>query len=107
MHDVSERWKNTISQLEKEFNQEMTLKGVWYLIGVQELNRGLKKYAREDKLGVLHVAVCKILVPFGYYQFERVDEDGWPHYTELKAIKDLSENDQELLIKKAIMQYLN
>lgn len=107
MEEVSELWKNTIIRLEKEFDQDLTLKGVLYLIGVQELNLGLKKFSREEKISVLHVAVCKILVPFGYYRFDRVDEDGWPHYTELNAIKDLSEKDQELLIKKAIIKYLN
>ena len=107
MENISELWENTINCLEKEFNQELTLKGVLYLIGVQELSFGLKKFAREEKLNVLHVAVCKILVPFGYYKFERVDEEGWPHYTELKAIKKLSEKDQELLIKRAIIKYLN
>ena len=49
MEGINGLWKNTISQLEKEFNQELTLKGVLYLIGVQELNLGLKKFAREWK----------------------------------------------------------
>ena len=85
----------------------MTLKGVLYLIGVQELNLGVKQYEREEKVNVLHVAVCKILTPFGYYKFDRIDKDGWPHYIELKAIKNLSENEQEALMKEAVIRYLS
>ena len=107
MDDVNKEWSKIISRLEKEFKREMTLKGILYLIGVQELNFGLKKFERKEKLNVLHVATCKILVPFGYYQFEKIDEDGWPHYTEISAIKDLTENEQELLIKEAIIKYLS
>ena len=51
------------------------------------------------------LAVCKLLTPFGYFKFEKVDEDGWPHWEELKAIKNLSAKQQDLLIKEAILIY--
>lgn len=107
MADLDKKWNLLLKNLENQFDQEMTLKGILYLIGVQELNLGIKQYEKEEKINVLHVAVCKILTPFGYYKFDRIDEDGWPHYIELKAIKNLSEKQQELLMKKAVIKYLN
>ena len=107
MADLDKNWDQLLKKLESQFDQEMTLKGVLYLIGVQELNLGVKQYEREEKVNVLHVAVCKILTPFGYYKFDRIDKDGWPHYIELKAIKNLSENYQEALMKEAVIRYLS
>lgn len=107
MADLDKNWDQLLKKLEAQFDQEMTLKGVLYLIGVQELNLGVKQYEREEKVNVLHVAVCKILTPFGYYKFDRIDKDGWPHYIELKAIKNLSENEQEALMKEAVIRYLS
>jgi len=107
MIDLDKKWIRLIEKLEKQFDQEMTLKGVLYLIGVQELNLGIKQYEREEKVNVLHVAICKILSPFGFYKFDRIDDDGWPHYIELKAIKNLSERQQELLMKEAVLKYLS
>ena len=107
MKDLNQKWSLLIKKLEKQFNQEMTLKGILYLIGVQELNLGIKQYDREEKTNVMHVAICKILAPFGFYKFDKIDVDGWPHYVELKAIKNLSNEEQELLMKKAIIKYLN
>ena len=107
MKDLDKTWGQLIEKLEAEFHQDMTLKGILYLIGVQELNLGVKQYKREEKVNVLHVAVCKILTPFGFYKFDKVDVDGWPHYIELKAIKSLSEKEQELLMKEAVLKYLN
>lgn len=107
MNDLDKKWNQLLDKLEEQFNQEMTLKGVLYLIGVQELNLGIKQYDRHEKVNVLHVAICKILTPFGFYKFNRIDEDGWPHYTELKAIKNLSESEQELLMKEAVLKYLS
>ena len=107
MEDLEKEWGRLIVRLEKQFDSEINLKGVLYLIGVQELNFGSYKFDRNEKLNVLHVAVCKILVPFGYYIFSGVDEDGWPHYKELRVLKNLSEERQEALIKQAIIKYLS
>ena len=107
MTDLDKKWNTLLKKLENQFDQEMTLKGVLYLIGVQELNLGIKQYERGEKVDVLHIAVCKILTPFGFYKFDRIDEDGWPHYIELKAIKNLSEDQQELLMKEAVLKYLS
>ena len=107
MKDVSKEWDALVVKLEKRFDDEMTLKGILYLIGVQELNMGIKRFGREEKLDILHVAVCKILTPFGFYKFDRVDKDGWPHWIELKALKNLDEKKQELLMKRAIIKHLH
>jgi len=107
MTDLDKKWSGLLEKLETQFGQEMTLKGILYLIGVQELNLGIKQYEKEEKVNILHVAICKILTPFDFYKFDRIDKDGWPHYIELKAIKALTENQQELLMKKAIIKYLS
>ena len=107
MEDVNKKWDALVLKLEKKFDDEMTLKGILYLIGVQELNMGIKRFGREEKLDILHVAVCKILTPFKFYKFDRIDEEGWPHWIELKALKNLDENQQGLLMKKGIIKYLS
>lgn len=107
MNGLEKKWAALIRKLEDQFGEEMTLKGILYLIGVQELNFGIKQFEREEKINVLHVAICKILSSFGYYKFDSIDNDGWPHYKELKALQHLSEKEQETLIKKAILKYLS
>ena len=107
MKNLEKRWEGIIKRLEKQFNDEVSLKGILYLIGIQELNFGIKTFAREEKINVLHVATCKLLSKYGYYKFDSIDKDGWPHYIEKKALKDLSKQDQERLIKEAIINYLS
>lgn len=107
MNSLEKKWRELILKLEQQFDDEVSLKGILYLIGVQELNLGSVEFSREEKINVLHVATCKILSKYGYYKFDRIDEDGWPHYTELKALRNLSEKDQQDLMKQAIITYLN
>ena len=107
MKNLEKNWEELVEKLEKQFDDEMSLKGILYLIGVQELNFGIKRFSREEKINVLHVATCKLLSSFGYYKFEGVDKDGWPHYKEIKPLQNLSEQEQQKLIKEAIINYIN
>lgn len=76
-----------------------------FLIGVQELGSGAQDYTKDDKVNLLHIAVCRLLEPFGYYKFTNYDDDGYPHFEELAPLPDLKPNEQQILMKKAIIQY--
>lgn len=76
-----------------------------FLIGIQELGSGQQKYSKDDKINLIHIAVCRLLEPFGFYQFEDYDDDGWPIYKQLEELPELKANEQQLLMKKAIIQY--
>ncbi|RXM52098.1 hypothetical protein BOQ64_09645 [Chryseobacterium sp. CH25] len=75
-----------------------------FLIGLQELGSGQQKYTKEDKVNLIHIAVCRLLEPFGYYKFTHF-EDGWPQFEKLEDLPELKPNEQTLLMKKAIIQY--
>jgi hypothetical protein len=54
---------------------------VLFLIGVQELGRIPKnKFAKEEKVDLMHIAVCTLLEMKGFYEFVGRDQDGWPHW---------------------------
>ena len=107
MNDIEKKWEDLLSRLQEQLDDEINLKGVLYLIGVQELSQDIRLYSKEEKINLMHIAVCKLLSPFGYFEFEKIDADGWPHWKELKAVKNLGVGEQGLLIKKAILTYFN
>ena len=107
MEKLNNNWDALLLKLQKEIAEDIDLKGVLFLIGVQELQKGIVSFTKEEKQDILHLAVCKLLTPYGYFKFEKVDEDGWPHWIELKAIKNLSGKQQDLLIKEAIIAYFS
>ena len=107
MEKLNNKWGALLLKLQKDIAEDIDLKGVLFLIGVQELQKGIVSFTKEEKQDILHLAVCKLLTPYGYFKFEKVDEDGWPHWIELKAIKNLSGKQQDLLIKEAIIAYFS
>jgi len=60
------------------------MEGILFLIGVQELGGLKEKYTKEQKQDLMHVAVSTLLSASGFYELEGADEDGWPHFRQLK-----------------------
>ena len=49
MKDLEKNWSLLIARLEKQFDYDITLKGVLYLIGLQELNMPEKALVKKKK----------------------------------------------------------
>ena len=101
---VEIKFRETISRLEPEFGP-LELDSVLFLIGVQELGKGYKKFKKDEKINLMHIAICTLLEPHGYYRFIGRDEDGWPHFEKVKTLPLLDEKQQEHLIKEAVVEY--
>jgi hypothetical protein len=82
-----------------------SLNAVLFIIGVRELGHGRKRYSKEEKQDLMHIAICKVLSYEGHYEYEKTDEDGWPHYKQLKAIPKKDVLDQVVLLKTSIIHY--
>jgi len=85
--------------------ESLNLDAIIYLIGVQELGKGSVEYKKDDKVDLMHIAICRLLEPFGYYEFDFFDADGWPHYKTLEELPALKSGEQTVLIKEAIVLY--
>ena len=48
----------------------------------------------------MHIAICRLLEPFGYYTFEYFDDDGWTHYQMLTELPNLKPGEQTILMKQ-------
>ena len=99
-------WKNALKKLEAFFGDEMDIQSALFVIGVQELGFVPDRLTKDQKLDVMHVAVCSLLMPYGFYEFIGKDKDGWPHFDRVKKLPPLSEKDQEMLLKNAIIEYV-
>ena len=102
-----EIWQKIEAFFVEHFDTEKnpTIETMLFLIGVQELGSGKQKYTKDDKVNILHIAVCRLLEPFGYYKFSHYDDDGYPHFDEVEKLPELKPNEQQILMKKAIIQY--
>ena len=105
--DLKKNWELLLSKLSKQFadGDVLDIDTVVYLVGLQEVGVIHEKLSKQDKTDLMHVAVCRLLVPYGYYKFDFVDQDGWPHYNLQESLPLLKSGEQQLLIKEALVHY--
>ena len=104
---LKERWVVLVEKLSAQFadGDALELDAIIYLIGVQELGQYHKTYKKDEKLNLMHIAICRLLEPYGYYEFDFFDEEGWPHYTIKEELPALKAGEQSVLMKEAIVGY--
>jgi len=104
---LKERWEQLVNILSNQFSQgeDLDLDAIIYLIGVQELGKVHRTYEKDEKLNLMHIAICRLLEPYGFYEFEFFDEDGWPHYKVKEELPALKAGEQSVLMKEAIVNY--
>lgn len=104
---LKQRWNVLVTKLSQQFadGDTLDLDAIIYLIGVQELGQLHRRFKKDDKLDLMHIAICKLLEPYGYYQFSHVDKEGWPHYTIKEELPHLKAGEQSVLMKEAVVSY--
>ncbi|MCL9808279.1 hypothetical protein [Flavobacterium luminosum] len=104
---LKNRWEQVVNLLSKQFadGDELDLDAIIYLIGIQELGRFGKAFKKDEKINLMHIAICRLLEPYGYYEFDYFDHDGWPHYKIKEALPPLKAGEQSVLMKEAIVNY--
>lgn len=104
---LKQRWEYVVKELSERFSpgETLDLDGIIYLIGVQELGQIHRRFKKDEKINLMHIAICKLLEPYGYYAFDRVDEQGWPHYRLVEQLPFLKPGEQSVLMKEAIVRY--
>ncbi len=103
--EFQKKWDQLAIQINKRFNDELDVESMLFVIGMQELGQVVDKFTKDQKLEVIHVAVCAILEPFGFYEYEGRDKDAWPHWKVVKELPRLNNDEQEQLLKEGILEY--
>lgn len=104
---LKERWENVVSLLSNKFadGDTLDLDAIIYLIGVQELGKFNQEFKKDEKLNLMHIAICRLLEPYGYYEFDYFDAEGWPHFIVKEELPTLKAGEQSVLMKDAIVNY--
>jgi hypothetical protein len=107
-NEISMRWKQVIEFFETQFEKKPDLNAILFLIGIREL--GIlpeKKFSKEEKTHLMHIANCKVLSYSGYYAQTGFNQDGWPVWENLQPLPPMNIFEQENLIRQHIIEYFD
>ena len=107
MNSESEtNWKKILEFVETNFQKKPDMNALLFLIGMRELgNLPETNFKKDDKVSLMHIAVCKILSYSGHYNLKGTDEEGWPHWELLKAMPSMTTFEQESYIREHVIEY--
>ncbi len=103
--DLQARWYKLEEKMLERFGKKPDVESVLFLIGIQEFGDIRERFTKEQKQDLMHIAVCSLLSQSGYYELEGRDQDGWPHFRQLKPMPDLNTYEQENFLKDHILLY--
>ncbi|MDA9554808.1 hypothetical protein N9R54_01110 [Pelobium sp.] len=104
--EVNTKFATLQKQLAKQFDNDIPdIKVILFLIGVQELGKGPRKFSKRQKEELMHIANCRLFAELGFYELEGLDQDGWPHWKKIKPIPAYTLLEQEMLLKTLIVKY--
>lgn len=103
--EMAKKWKNVEQDLSELFGKIPDLNAILLLIGIRELGTVKTKFSKEEKVNLMHIAVCKLLSYSGYYVLEGTDKDGWPHWRSEKKLPFTNVLEQEVFIKHHVIEY--
>lgn len=105
--ELRKNWEAVQTKLSDQFadGEALELDAIIYLVGVQELGQLDRRFKKDHKIDLMHIAICRLLEPYGYYEFDFFDEEGWPHYITLEQLPPLKAGEQTVMMKEAIVNY--
>lgn len=103
--EFEKKWRDLLAEVSENMDEPLDMQSLIFMIGVQELNQGFVKLSKDQKLDVMHIAICTLMEPYGYYEYTGHDDDGWPHFNLLTELPMLKPDEQEKFMKKAILEY--
>lgn len=105
IEELKVEWLALVDRLNEQFDADLDLQGIIFLIGVQELGHGPREFSKDEKQDLMHIATCKLLSQFGYYVLQGSDEEGWPHWELVQKLPVMSLGEQDYLLKQAVIDY--
>lgn len=98
-------WKALKVALKPQFGDDIDMQAILFIIGMQELGHGPKKLEKEGKVDIMHVAICTLLEPLGYYLYKGRDEDNWPHWENAGKMPHMTAMEQNRFMQIRIIEY--
>jgi len=107
IEELKADWDELVEELNDRFDADLDLQGILFLIGVQELGQGPRDFKKDEKQDLMHIATCRLLSQYGFYELEGLDEEGWPHWKLVQKLPRMNLGEQDYLLKQAVIDYFD
>jgi len=98
-------WTELCDHLGKQFNIDIDLNGVLYLIGIRERGLTLERFPKDVKMSLIHLGSCTLYQQMGWVDQTGIDEEGWPTFTQKALTQVIPEEKKHKVLQDCALRY--
>ncbi len=98
-------WTELCDHLGKQFNIDIDLNGVLFLVGIRERGLTFQHFSKEEKMSLIHLGSCTLYQEMGLIEKSGIDAEGWPIFTQKALAPVISEERKHKVLQDCALRY--
>ena len=98
-------WKELCDHLGKQFNIDIDLNGVLFLVGIRERGLSFQRFSKDEKMSLIHLGSCTLYQEMGLIEKKGTDKDGWPIFAQKALAPTIPEERKHKVLQDCAIRY--
>lgn len=103
--ELQQKWIVLEDKLAAQLGHSPSMEDILFWIGLKEAGMPPRNVSEAERINIIQMAECTVLVPARYYQLYWVEDSGWPHYTQLERLPKMTAEEKKDFLQPYIIQY--
>lgn len=98
-------WNELCGQLGKQFNIDVDLNGVLFLVGMRERGLSFQAFTKEEKMSLINLGSCTLYQEMGLVERTGTDDEGWPVFRQKALAPSIPEERKNKVLRDCALRY--
>jgi hypothetical protein len=98
-------WNDLCAHLGRQFDIDVDLNGVLFLVGIRERGQAFQQYSKEEKMNLINLGSCTLYQEMGLVEKTGTDEEGWPLFRQKTLAPTIAEERKNKVLQDCAVRY--
>jgi hypothetical protein len=98
-------WTELCDHLGKQFDIDIDLNGVLFLVGIRERGLTFQHFTKEEKMSLINLGSCTLYLEMGLTERTGTDDEGWPVFRQKALAPVIPEERKNKILQDCALRY--
>lgn len=98
-------WNELCLHLGRQFDIDVDLNGVLFLVGIRERGLAFQPFSKEEKMNLINLGSCTLYQEMGLVEKTGTDEEGWPLFRQKTLAPVITEERKNKVLQDCAVRY--
>ncbi len=98
-------WNELCVHLGQQFDIDIDLNGVLFLVGIREMEFAFRPFSKEEKMSLINLGSCTLYQEMGLTELTGTDEEGWPIFKQKALAQVIPEERKHKVLQDCALRY--